>query len=1020
LGKEIKILTVESSPADLKSILNQLEKDNIQYSYLNVVTRDDIIKGLADYKPEIILSNYSLPAFDGFTLIELFKELSPHTPIIIVTGSNNEEIVVECMKKGADDYILKNNMIRLGFAVKRALENKQLRIEKELDVESLKESEEKFRSSFMLSSDAFYWATLEEGQILEINSSFEKTSGYTRNEIIGKTSLQIGLYHNPADRARMLSELKANGFVKNMELEAQKKNGEIITILLSINKILSNNKQYILGIIRDITDRKRAEESLRISEALLNTVIQTIPELIWLKDVDGVYRSCNKMFERFFGASEADIVGKTDYDFVNKADADSYREHDLLAIAAGKPTSNEESIIFADDGHHAIMDTIKTPVYDTQGTLIGVMGISRDITTRKQSENLLRESEEKYRILSELSPEMIYLVDLKGIVTYLNKSAAAQFRVNPSQIIGKHIEDVFPPAISRMNLEAIQKVINTKSPYYSEREIQFPFGKIWVSTRLSPVFNKEYDVVSVLGLSININEQKMAAKENLKLSRAVEQGPASVIITNREGDIEYVNKKFCDLTGYSKEEVLGKNPRFLGSGFQDKIFYKDLWDTILAGNNWSGELLNKKKSGELYWESALISPLINENGDIISFIAVKEDITENKNMESKLIEAKEKAESVNKLKDAFIANMSHEIRTPLNGILGMTSLIRDIFSGKINKDDEELFDGIDQSSKRIIRTVDLILNYSRLQVGEFPIFRKNISISLICENLVKEYAVPARLKSLDLKFQNDCGNVILFVDEYSTIIAISNLIDNAIKYTNKGFILVTLYKGFKGDIILIVKDSGIGISKEYIENIFAPYRQEQIGYGRAYEGIGLGLSLVKKVLTLNDANISVESNKGEGSTFIINFGKEVQSAKIIPEKNIMVNIPPSHAESEKALVLVVEDDSINQITIKRFFKNRYRCIVTDSSDEVIDILKKEKVDIILMDISILGDKNGLELTKELKALKEFSHIPIIVITAHAFDVDKQNALASGCDNFLAKPFSKQEILDLVDLYLHKS
>ena len=266
MGKEIKILTVESSPADLKSILKQLEKDNIQYSYLNVVTRDDIIKGLADYKPDIILTDYSLPAFDGFTVIELFKELSPHTPIIIITGSNNEEIALECLKKGADDYILKNNIIRLKFAVKRALENKQLRKEKELDIEALKHSEEKFRSSFMLSSDAFFWATLEEGQILEINSSFEETFGYTRNEIIGRTSLQLGIYHNPADRARMLSELKANGFVKNMELEAQKKNGEIITILLSVNKILLNNQQYILGIIRDITTRTQSENMLRESE----------------------------------------------------------------------------------------------------------------------------------------------------------------------------------------------------------------------------------------------------------------------------------------------------------------------------------------------------------------------------------------------------------------------------------------------------------------------------------------------------------------------------------------------------------------------------------------------------------------------------------------------------------------------------------------------------------------------------------------------------------------------------------
>jgi PAS domain S-box-containing protein len=400
-------------------------------------------------------------------------------------------------------------------------------------------------------------------------------------------------------------------------------------------------------------------------------------------------------------------------------------------------------------------------------------------------------------------------------------------------------------------------------------------------------------------------------------------------------------------------------------------------------------------------------------------IGIDRDITERNNIEKTLIKAKEKAESANQLKNAFIANISHEIRTPLNGIMGMANLIRDIFPGKIKEEDEELFEGIDISSKRIIRTVDMILNYSRLQVGEFKIRRKNIELSRICDNLIKEFTGQAKFKALELTFQNNCGDAVIFADEYTITIAISNLIDNAIKYTNRGFINVILYKSNNDEIILEVKDSGIGISKEYLDKLFEPYQQEQMGYGRAYEGIGLGLSLINKILILNNAAIFVESKKGEGSEFSINFGKGVHTNENMTEADILINFPVAPVISKIKAVLIIEDDTINQLTIKRFIGNNYNVIITDSSDGVLEILKKNKVDIILMDISVKGKKNGLELTKELKASKEFSYIPVIAVIAHAFEEDKQDALKAGCDSFLAKPFTKGSLLEMISVFADK-
>src|ERR1035437_3634252 len=250
--------------------------------------------------------------------------------------------------------------------------------------------------------------------------------------------------------------------------------------------------------------------------------------------------------------------------------------------------------------------------------------------------------------------------------------------------------------------------------------------------------------------------------------------------------------------------------------------------------------------------------------------------------------------------------------------------------------------------------------------------------------------------------------------------AISNLIDNAIKFTDKGFIDLILNKGTGDEIILEIKDTGIGINKEYLDHIFEPYLQEEMGYGRAYEGIGLGLAIVKKVIDLNKCVINIESKKGEGTTFYINFGKGEQLLENKSKTVKAANILPAPKELQNKVVLLVEDDRMNQVTIRRFIENNYRVIVTASSDEAMEIIKKEKIDIILMDISIKGSRNGLELTKELKASKELSHIPIIAVTAHAFESDMKNSLAAGCDDYLAKPFSLNQVLNKIDKLVHSS
>ena len=794
-------------------------------------------------------------------------------------------------------------------------------------------------------------------------------------------------------------------------------------MLLNARKIQrgSGKEQIILLAIEDITERKLAEEALAISETRYRSLFESAKDGILILDSGtGRIVDVNPILIHMLGYSKKQFINKTIWEIgVFKeivANQDSYLEFQKKGY-----NRYEHLPLETKDGRRIDIEFVShvNIAHQQKVTQCNI----RDITEHIQIEELLRESEEKYRILSELSPEMIYLVDTNGCITYLNKAGGAQFRVNPSEIVGKDITDVFPPDIANQNLTAIQKVIDTKTPFYNEREMKFPFGNMWVSSRLSPVFDKEYQVVSVLGLSIDITQRKHA-EENLRESEKrfkelTTHLPQSVFEADLNGIITFANDFASETFGYSKEEVLNIiNYRMIVVPEERDKLSENARKIINGNLQTGGEYTALRKDGTIFPCLVYVNAIMSDEKPV-GIRGILVDISEIKKAEQELIKAKEKAESANKLKDAFIANISHEIRTPLNGIIGMSSLIKEIFQDKINEEDKELFAGIDYSSKRLISTVDMILNYSRLQVGEFPLFRKNLELSAICVNLVTQYTTTAKNKSVNLSFQNNCGDANLFTDENSITMAISNLIDNAIKYTDIGFISVILHKEINDDIILDVTDTGVGISEESLENIFEPYHQEQMGYGRAYEGIGLGLSLAKKVLELNDAKIIVKSKKGKGTTFSINFGKGVQSVDEMHETDIKVNIPPPKEGTVKYVVLLVEDDIMNQATIKRFLGIKYTTLMTNSSDEALEILHKNKVDLILMDISIMGHQNGLELTKDLKASKEFSNIPVIAITAHAFEKDKQNVLEAGCDSYLAKPFTKESLLEMVAGYAQK-
>jgi PAS domain S-box-containing protein len=370
-------------------------------------------------------------------------------------------------------------------------------------------------------------------------------------------------------------------------------------------------------------------------------------------------------------------------------------------------------------------------------------------------------------------------------------------------------------------------------------------------------------------LSLYIHQKLVQERLNI-MSRAVENAQVSIFITNKNGIIEYVNNKCVETTGYNKDELLGKNPRILKSGYHSKEFYKNLWDTIKTGNDWSGEIINKRKNGEIYFEKTLITPIKNEKGEITHFISLKEDVTQLNKLIKDLKEAKEVAEESVRIMRNFLSMMSHEIRTPMNVILGYLALIRDEFYYNCEDEVKQWFERIESASERLLNSATNILDAEKLEMGEFVIHPKIIDLNEQVSKIFNQLEIQAKRKGINF-IKNTIGMPLpILADGYTLDGIIYNLINNAIKFTNEGEVEVTTSLE-EEKVKFMVRDTGIGMSEEYKKHLFKIFSQEEVGFARSFEGTGLGLYLVKKFVELNKGEIKVNSIKGKGTTFEVLF-----------------------------------------------------------------------------------------------------------------------------------------------------
>lgn len=519
----------------------------------------------------------------------------------------------------------------------------------------------------------------------------------------------------------------------------------------------------------------------------------------------------------------------------------------------------------------------------------------------------------------------------------------------------------------------------------------------------------------------DLNLEKEKAQRDLieseyKYRTLIDNLAVGVYQVEPSGKLLQVNPAFLKIMGYYNTDVDLSEEMSKHSAWE---FYPDpqIRKDFLTAVKENGEVKNVEMQmfnyvKKLIWVNVAAKGRFDNDGNLLWVDGVLEDISIRKAAEIQLIKAKEKAEEASRVKSSFLANMSHEIRTPLNGILGFTEILKEDIN---DKEQLHCVNVIEKSGKRLLETLDLILNFSKLEAESVTALYKEVNIINIVKDVMNSFEEMAKSKDLYLQKEISVTKLTAHIDERFLMHVLNNLLKNAIVYTKKGGITLSLDANTE-NMIFKVKDTGIGIVKEKQKIIFEPFRQESEGYGRNFEGTGLGLSIAKRFVEMMKGSIEVESEIGKGSTFTVtipltNKG-ELRKIDSIKYNEELKSSPQISFKQKKAAVLIVENDEDNLLFAVSVLKKHFEMDTAVEGYEAIDKAQRKVYDIILMDINLGKGIDGIQTVKEIRKLKGYEATPIVALTAYTRYGDKEEFLEGGCTHYLGKPFKSKQLLDL--------
>lgn len=898
----LKILFVEDVPEDLELAKRKIKSSGIDFEPFLAETEDDFLKGLYEFKPEIIISDYMLPEFDGMRALELALTYNSNIPFIILTGSMNEEIAVEAMKAGATDYTLKERISRLPFAIKEALDVKEALAEKKKAIDDLESM-----SEIVQQSPFSVISTNLEGTITSWNKGAERIFGYTNKETLGNNvSL---LYH--ADDTDVLQNdviepLLAKGY-NQIQTRLLRKGGELFIGSLSLWLVKDGvgNPVGMVGYTYDITKEVEAENELRIKDQAIESGIDGIV----LVDLNGNLTYANRAAYKMLGYTNKDeVIGKSVKKFVVSEEDGEWILNELKEHAF-----KSEFNALRKDGSEFPVRLSASRIRDSVGNIISYMGSLVDITEKKEAEEALETSEKMYRLLAENTLDCIWSMSMDLVFTYSNYAIHDILGYLPEEWVGSNLrnhcdEENFMKMMEYVHI-GMQNAPSSEGILFQVEMLNKEGNSVPIEIMGKIIFDENGTPVSIQGTSRDITKRVEAEKalkeseERLELALMVSEH--GFWVWDLDQDEFYFNPKSYIMLGYEDDEfpmsidAWGK----LMHPDDRKLVIPEIIESVDNGKPFSFEIRMATKSGDWIWVLAKGNTFNLKSGKHWA-IGTLVDITESKKTEEQMLLARIAAEEANRCKNELLANMNHELRTPLNSIIGFSEVLIDGGLGQVNDEQEKYLRLMNNEGHRLLSLINHVLDLSKIESDGITLNFSKFDPVLVAESVMESTEMLAKKKNIRTSMSTDrnIGTITADVDKFREILY--NLIENALKFTPEEGNIIVVMNMRDEEIEVSVQDTGIGIAEKDRERIFDAFVQVDGSNTRRYGGAGLGLVLVREYLKMHNGCIRVESELDKGSKFIFKIPvypirKEKSVYKNPVRRGICRSKPQRHSQAPK-------------------------------------------------------------------------------------------------------------------------
>jgi len=862
-----------------------------------------------------------------------------------------------------------------------------------------------------------------EGRFLFVSKTYCDLFGKTEKELLGSTFMPLVHDEDREPTAKAMEALYRPPHTAFLEQRAMTRDGWR-WLAWSDKAVLdeSGRVKEIVGVGRDITGQKLAERALAESESRWRNILVNIPQIGIALDPDGRVVFANEFFLNLTGWAEEEVLGADWFDMFIPGDIrDEIREVHKTAMSSKhtKVLSSYENEILIRNGELRAISWSNVLTRDAKGEIVDVTCLGVDITERIHAVEAIRASEERFKMAMDATRDGLWDWNVETGEVYYSPGYTAMLGFSPEEAPATvefwksriHPDD--EAAAVKANMDCIE---NRRQDFEAEFRMRAKDGGVrWILGRgMAVARDGNGRATRMVGTHTDITDRKSAEAALVDSERKhrdlFDHAGEGILLADDNSVITDANYAAAAILGYvAPEELIGMNALELLHPDDVKQRHMEMLRQEAAQKGIVRAERRYKRADGSYVPVAVTVKFILDSG---YHQIIFRDISERKQFEASLRQAKEAAEAANKAKSDFLANMSHEIRTPLNGIMGMLQLIQ---ASSLDPEQQEYARVAVQSGKRLTRLLGDILDLSRIEAGRMEIQQEVFDLGDVLDSVAKLFGPPAEQAGLAFSSRIDPAVPKRLVGDSNRLHQVlNNLIGNAIKFTSNGFIKLRAYPlPSESDdtyrVLFTVSDTGIGIPEDKLETLFEAFTQAEISYSKNFQGAGLGLSITKKLVELMGGDVSIDSETGKGTQvhFSITFG--------LPEHGEQ----PEPAEKGKARVevtprkvLVAEDDLVNQLAVVKMLEKE-RCAVTavENGRQALKAISREAFDLVLMDIQ-MPDMDGVEVTRAIRegaAGPDRKNTPIVALTAYAMAGDKEKFLDAGLDDYLAKPVDLDEL-----------